>query len=111
MDVVPAPLNAMVNLSVSALSGEGIDALIMQISQIAGELSDGQEPALLVRERQVHAVRTCLVHLANAVDSDLAIELVAEELRNASNELDRLIGVIGTEDVLGEIFSNFCVGK
>ncbi len=111
MDVVPAPLNAMVNLSVSALSGEGIDALIMQISQITGELSDGQEPALLVRERQVHAVRTCLVHLANAVDSDLAIELVAEELRNACNELDRLIGVIGTEDVLGEIFSNFCVGK
>ncbi len=96
---------------VSAITGDGISGLIDDLADRLGSMSGQQEPALLVRERQVHAVESCLEHLSRASADDLELELVAEELRSAARALERLIGRIDVEDLLDAIFSRFCIGK
>ena len=50
--------------------------------------------------------------LKNQIDSDYPeIEIIAEELRNILRSFDGLLGLVDTEEVLGEIFANFCIGK
>jgi tRNA modification GTPase len=57
------------------------------------------------------AAASLKVALAWLSSYDSRVELVAESLRAASRSLDMLIGRIGVEDILGEIFSSFCIGK
>lgn len=103
--------SAASDLQVSALTGAGMEDLLNTLSAMAAELAGGDEPALLVRERQVQAVKSALRHLDNAQKPDLPIELVAEELRRAARNVGKLTGEVGTEDLLDSIFSKFCVGK
>lgn len=98
---------------ISAKTGEGVDDLINDIGQILSRRSSGS--GSLIRERQRLAVEQAIEALDSAL-RELAgglerIELAAEEVRRASRALDKLIGRIGVEDVLGEIFSSFCIGK
>jgi tRNA modification GTPase len=99
------------DLKVSVLTGDGMEDLMQRLTGMAAELAGNGEPALLVRERQVQAVRSALSHLENALQPELPIELLAEELRRAARNIGRLIGEVGTEDLLDSIFSKFCIGK
>jgi tRNA modification GTPase len=95
---------------VSAKTGLGIDELIAKLSKEAERL--GGEPALVTRERQRHALAEALQHLeAISTAPPPPEELIAEELRLAARALGRITGRVDIEEVLGEIFKNFCIGK
>ncbi|RID90930.1 tRNA uridine-5-carboxymethylaminomethyl(34) synthesis GTPase MnmE [Gemmobacter lutimaris] len=100
-------------LSVSGKTGQGLDKLVELIGSNLSGRYDGE--SLLIRERQrlslMNAVDSLTVALGWLSGYDSRVELVAESLRAASRSLDMLIGRIGVEDVLGEIFSSFCIGK
>lgn len=100
-----------VDISVSARTGEGLRELLRLIEERVAELAADSEPALLVRDRQIHAVRKCLEHLQTASDVALPLEIVAEELRAATRILEKIVGKVDVEDLLDDIFSRFCIGK
>lgn len=99
---------------VSALTGEGIDILREEISQ---QLNPAglTESALPGRLRHIEAIDKCLEHLATAkrqLASDKpAAELVAEDLLQAQQNLESMTGRTTADDLLGKIFSSFCIGK
>ena len=108
-----ADLDPDLSPAVSGKTGQGVDDLLAQIRQIL-EVRTAR-PSLLIRARHREAAGRALRPLRAAaamlVDVDSSDELVAELLRSAVGELDVLIGRVGVEDVLGEIFSSFCIGK
>ncbi|HEY8268199.1 MAG TPA: tRNA uridine-5-carboxymethylaminomethyl(34) synthesis GTPase MnmE [Xanthobacteraceae bacterium] len=99
------------SISISAKTGAGMERLLELLAREAEAL--GGEPALVTRERQRMALAEALKRLEAAVDiaSKGKEELIAEELRMAANALGRVTGRIGVEEVLGEIFRSFCIGK
>ena len=99
------------SISISAKTGVGMERLLDFLAHEAEKL--GGEPALVTRERQRHALVEALTRLETALDIAATgkEELVAEELRMAANALGRVTGRIGVEEVLGEIFRSFCIGK
>ncbi len=99
-------------LVISARSGRGIEGLIERLSDAAGRLAG--EPALVTHQRQRHALANALVRLHAALEIGTAAnceELFVEELRLAARALGRVTGKFDVEEVLGEIFKNFCIGK
>jgi tRNA modification GTPase len=111
VDLACEEVPAEADIAVSAVTGEGLDDLLTSLERRVTAMCEMSEPAALVRERQVHAVETCLRHLEVALDDRLDLEIVAEELRLAAQSLERLIGRIDVEDLLNDIFSRFCIGK
>ena len=97
-------------LFVSALTGEGIDRLNQWLLQVAGWQPSG-EGVFLARERHLHALRAAAENFMAAADIDGQYELFAEELRRAHLALASITGEFTPEDLLGEIFSRFCIGK
>lgn len=110
-DIVVSGKRDLHGSGLSGLTGDGVDDLIDRISQVLSTRSVGA--GIAIRERHAIAMRTASAYLAQAEASlDCgAEELVAEELRSAASALDALTGRIGVEDLLGEIFSRFCIGK
>ena len=101
-------------IALSALTGEGLDALRRKLLEIAGWQS-APEGLYLARERHLQALRHVDEHLAGA-DQRLALgnaslDLLAEELRLAQNALNAITGEFGADELLGVIFSRFCIGK
>lgn len=98
-------------LAISAKTGEGMDGLIARLAEVAGKLAG--EPALVTHARQRQALEVAVTHLVALSSPEISDreELFAEELRLAADALGRITGKIGIEDVLGEIFKNFCIGK
>jgi tRNA modification GTPase len=97
-------------LHVSARTGEGMAALLGELSCIAARLTDTRGAAALARPRQV----ACVADAAAALEQALAVgeaELCGEELRIAAAALGRLTGSIGVEEILDAVFSGFCIGK
>ena len=100
------------NLAISARTGAGIDRLLDVIADMAEERMSSVEPALLTLERHRRAFHDAREALASTLVSDaVEPELIAEDIRRAAAAMDRIVGRIGVEDVLGEIFSRLCVGK
>ena len=101
-------------LQVSALTGAGLDMLRQRLLQIAGWQS-APEGLYLARERHVQALRQVEGHLmeaaAHLAAQAGALDLLAEELRLAQNALNTITGAFGSDDLLGVIFSRFCIGK
>jgi tRNA modification GTPase len=101
-------------IALSAKTGLGLDALRQQLLQAAGWQAV-PEGVLIARARHVEALRRTLAHLqaasAHAAARDAALELLAEELRLAHEALAEITGEFGAEDLLGEIFGRFCIGK
>ena len=101
-------------LLISALTGEGLDELRQQLLDRAGWSTTTESP-WLARERHLHALQRCAEHLqeaaAHAQHSDHILDLFAEELRLAHIELGAITGEFSSDDLLGEIFSSFCIGK
>jgi tRNA modification GTPase len=104
--------NEQTQLSLSAKQSQGIDLLRQELSNIAG-LSDTGEGVLLARKRHIIALESALDSTHHALDqlNNNASELVAEDLRQAAQYLGSITGEFSSDDLLGEIFSSFCIGK
>ncbi|MFP4569382.1 tRNA uridine-5-carboxymethylaminomethyl(34) synthesis GTPase MnmE [Rhodosalinus sp.] len=98
---------------VSGLTGAGIDALVDQIVDVLSNRAKLVQTA--TRARHLEAIRRASATLEAAVilvgRGPEAADLAAEEIRAAIRALEALVGRIDVEDVLGEIFASFCVGK
>jgi tRNA modification GTPase len=100
-------------LYVSAKTGAGIDALQERLRRAAGYRDLG-EGAFTARKRHVDALRRAAAHFdtgRKALDESRAGELLAEELRLAQEALGEITGAVSSDDLLGRIFSEFCIGK
>jgi tRNA modification GTPase len=97
-------------LAVSAKTGQGLAELRQGILRAAGWSAAG-ESVFLARERHLRALRSASAHLAKAAEQQASWELFAEELRLAHNALGTITGEFTSDDLLGEIFSRFCIGK
>jgi tRNA modification GTPase len=94
----------------SAKTGEGIELLRCAIGELAGWQPAG-EGLFTARARHVAALQTASGHLAQAATHAAELELYAEELRLAHEALGSITGEFTADDLLGEIFSRFCIGK
>jgi len=100
------------DILISNKAGTGINSLISAIGNRITTDGGRNTEALPTRERHVHLLRQCAIELENAQnDSDLPIEVKSEYLRTAAVSLGRITGTVDVEDLLGVIFSEFCVGK
>lgn len=101
-----------VALHLSAATGEGVEMLRSELLRIAGWEGHGEE-VFLARERHLEALRESRERIAAALARahDEALELMAEELRLAQEAVNRITGEFGADDLLGVIFSRFCIGK
>lgn len=109
-DRAPAPPGA---LGVSTLTGAGLDGLVARLQSLAGADEAGTS-AFSARARHVDAVRRALTALEAArshFHAGAGSEIVAEELVTAQTALGEITGVVHNDDLLGAIFSTFCIGK
>jgi tRNA modification GTPase len=97
-------------VAVSAKTGEGLDRLRRAILDAAGWSSTG-ESTFLARERHLRALEIARAHLEAAAGLAARPELFAEELRLAQEALAAITGEFTADDLLGEIFARFCIGK
>jgi tRNA modification GTPase len=102
------------HIHISAKNGEGLDQLRQTLLHVAG-WQPAAEGVYIARERHVQALRQVSAHLQQA-DAQLkapnaALDLLAEELRLAQNALSAITGEFTSDDLLGVIFSKFCIGK
>lgn len=99
-------------LAISARTGAGLEALREAIVDRAGA-REALDAPYLARARHVHALERAAAAVAAARSEQAAgrLELTAEQLAMALRELEELTGVYTTEDLLGDIFANFCIGK
>jgi len=95
---------------VSAKTGAGLDALRSAILDAAGWSARG-ETVFLARERHLRALFDARARLAAAAAQHAQWELFAEELRLAQEALGAITGRVSADDLLGEIFARFCIGK
>jgi tRNA modification GTPase len=108
-DLAPPPDGKEYDFTVSAADGRGLPELLRHLAAEALENAPRTE-LLPFRPRHVGALTRCADHLELAV-AELPAEMRAEQLRLAADELARLTGAIDTEEILGSIFSTFCIGK
>jgi len=115
-DVVPrkAAVDGRTHVWLSALTGAGMDLLEQEMLAVAGVASAGED-TFIARARHVEALREAATHLAAAASHIEAeappLELFAEELREAQDALSSITGEFTADDLLGVIFSRFCIGK
>ena len=101
---------AATSLYLSAKTGAGMDLLRAELLGIAG-WQQGAEDLFMARERHLVALRQAAQHAARAGEHFGRLELFAEELRLAQQQLNSITGEFAADDLLGEIFSRFCIGK
>ena len=110
IDLVPAFRAPPGALAVSAKTGQGIDTLRKRLLEAAGWSATG-ESTFLARERHLRALEAARGHLETAAGQLDRPELFAEELRLAQEALGAITGAFTADDLLGEIFARFCIGK
>ena len=102
------------HLFLSAKTGAGLDALRARLLEIVG-FESTQTDVFTARARHISALRMADEHLqsayAHALVEDKKLDLFAEELRLAQEQLNSITGEFGADDLLGVIFSSFCIGK
>jgi len=94
---------------ISAKTGEGIDRLRNKLLSLIGWHNEGG--VFMARERHIRALLSARQHLKMAEQEMARSELFAEELRLAQEDLNTITGEFSADDLLGEIFSRFCIGK
>ena len=101
-------------LMISAKTGDGIDGLKKKILEIAG-WGGSQEGAIIARRRHLDCLDRTAEHIDKsqqfAADGNISLDLFAEELRLAQDQLGQITGKLLPDDLLGKIFSQFCIGK
>jgi len=118
IDLVSAPPRALTedgipHVYISAKTGAGLELLEDSILQLVAEETTEQD-AILARERHIDALSRVRDHLLQglaALDKSGAAELLAAELNEAQQHLSSITGEFVADDLLGEIFSRFCIGK
>lgn len=98
------------HIYLSAKTGVGVDLLREQLLSIAGWQQSG-EGVFMARTRHLEALKSVDNHLQRANEMLAQAELLAEELRLAQEQLNTITGEFTPDDLLGEIFSRFCIGK
>ena len=98
-----------VAISLSAKQGEGVELLRSELLRIAGW--HPSEDVFIARERHLRALAETAEHIAAARAQLRQLELLAEELREAQAALGTITGQVSADDLLGEIFGRFCIGK
>ena len=99
-------------LEISAKQGTGLDHLRQMLANWAGQ--DRNNEILVTNARHADALRRsseALRRSISALDNNLSAELLAEDLRAAISHISEITGEITTDEILGEIFGRFCVGK
>ena len=99
--------------SVSAKTGDGIGELKKMISKYF-EVNVKNDFIYMVKERHIDLFSLCLNHLKsgfNKLENDELFEIVAEDLKISRESLDSILGKKSSDDLLGDIFNNFCIGK
>jgi len=99
---------------ISAKTGDGVQTLERALSEFISARAASVEAPVITRAR--HRARlveglACLVAARDALELGTGAELAAEDVRMAIRHLGSVIGVVGVEDVLGAVFSEFCIGK
>jgi tRNA modification GTPase len=98
---------------VSAKTGEGFDGL-KDILADAFKVHENSDYTYLVRDRHISLFKSSLENLGKAfskIQNVEDLELVAEDLKLARQSLDDVVGIKTSDSLLGDIFSNFCIGK
>ncbi|ACT49245.1 tRNA uridine-5-carboxymethylaminomethyl(34) synthesis GTPase MnmE [Methylotenera mobilis] len=99
-----------IHIYISAKTGVGVDLLKHHLLQLAG-YQNNAEGVFMARARHLSALTEVAAHLDLAASQINSAELVAEELRLAQEALSSITGEFTPDDLLGEIFSKFCIGK
>ena len=104
-----------IKIHLSAKTGTGIELLRKKILEIAGwQFNPAGEGLFMARQRHLEALTQARIHLKNAqrfTENEYQLELLAEELRLSQSALSSITGQFTADDLLGEIFSHFCIGK
>ena len=114
VDLQSAPSELNADHVISAKAGSGVDALEQAIADFVGKYAASVEAPVITRQRHRARLQDGLSSLEAARDAlanDVGAELAAEDIRMALRQLGSIIGVVGVEDVLGAVFSEFCIGK
>ncbi|HDS0923817.1 TPA: tRNA uridine-5-carboxymethylaminomethyl(34) synthesis GTPase MnmE [Stenotrophomonas maltophilia] len=113
LEALPADIDANV-VHVSAATGQGLEQLHTRLRELAsGSAGDSVEGEFSARARHVEAITLAIGH-AERAEAELVhehLELAAEELRLAHEALGEITGRMSADDLLGRIFSSFCIGK
>jgi tRNA modification GTPase len=113
-DAAPdAPRPADDGIALSAKTGDGLDTLRQRLLDMAGWQAEAGEGQFIARQRHLQALTQAATHLdaaATHLDAPM-LDLLAEELRLAQNHLNEITGAFSADDLLGAIFSRFCIGK
>jgi len=113
-DAVNAAVPPPDALALSARTGAGLEALRQRLLQLAGWQA-GAEGVFIARARHLEALHATRAHVEQAqtlvAQGDAALDLLAEELRRAHDALGAITGRFTADDLLGEIFGRFCIGK
>jgi tRNA modification GTPase len=97
-------------VAISATTRQGIDVLERALQEQLG-YQGAREDTIMARRRHIEAMQLANSHLLQAAVYFESLDLLAEELRLAQKELGKITGETTTEDLLGDIFSTFCIGK
>jgi tRNA modification GTPase len=109
---VPAAVNCRHPVAwVSALDGTGVDDLRRQIGLAVGHTHDAPFTARLRHTAALEQAAEHLTDAIRAIDAETGAEIIAEELRAGHDSLGEIVGVVTSDDLLGRIFSEFCIGK
>ena len=102
-------------IHISAKTGWGLDDLRQSLLRIAGWQGGASEGLYMARARHVQALDEVHTHFdlaaAHLMQEAPALDVLAEELRLAQNALNAITGEFSSDDLLGVIFSSFCIGK
>ena len=99
-----------VGIYLSAKAGQGVELLRAELLRVAGWHRHGED-VILARERHLIALREAHARVNTALEARHALELMAEELRLAQEAVNEITGEFTPDDLLGVIFSRFCIGK
>jgi tRNA modification GTPase len=114
IDLAPGAPAAHGALTISAKTGQGLDALKTALVRIAGQIYGAGHSPLITRARhrqEIGRAHSALKAFLASAEAGEETELASEHLREAAEALSRLTGRLDVEDVLGQIFSEFCIGK
>ena len=101
-------------IPISAKTGAGIDVLRAVLAESQRDLLGDSDTTLVTNQRHVQALsdaRTSLLRVREGLAAGLPTDLAAQDIREAIYHLGSIVGEISTDEVLGNIFKNFCIGK
>ena len=112
IDAAGARVDAPADHAISALTGDGLPALVSALGAIVRGAAGSDESPAITQLRHRQQIEACLAALSGiSVTGETDTELAAEQLRIAADALGRIVGRIDPEDVLDQVFARFCIGK